>query len=92
MHVQPGSVLGTIPSEAFGLNTAAWDEGLLNTDVPGLLKTAGIGLLRFPGGSQADIYHWQTPDPAAPNTFDDFMRVVQATGAQATIGVNDRRT
>ncbi len=88
VHVQPGSVLGTIPSEAFGLNTAAWDEGLLNTDVPGLLKTAGIGLLRFPGGSQADIYHWEAPDPATPNTFDDFMRVVEAMGAQATIGVN----
>jgi len=60
------------------------------------LRQAGTTILRFPGGSTADTYHWQTnsitpgqsgyADPK--NTFDAFMGVVQKTGAQAMITVN----
>jgi hypothetical protein len=53
---------------ALGLNTAPWDYiyaagtsagGGLNTIQP-LLQAAGIGLLRYGGGSYADAYDWQT--------------------------------
>ena len=53
---------------ALGLNTAPWDYiyaadtsagGGVNTIQP-LLKAAGIGLLRYGGGSYADYYDWQT--------------------------------
>jgi hypothetical protein len=53
---------------ALGLNTAPWDyiyaadtsaDGGLDVIQP-LLKAAGIGLLRYGGGSYADYYDWQT--------------------------------
>jgi len=62
---QPGHLLSPL---ALGLNTAPWDYiyaadvsagGGLDTIQP-LLKAAGIGLLRYGGGSYADYYDWQT--------------------------------
>ena len=62
---QPGHVVSPL---ALGLNTAPWDYvyaadvsagGGLDTIQP-LLQAAGIGLLRYGGGSYADYYDWQT--------------------------------
>jgi hypothetical protein len=93
--INPQHLRGTIPATAFGMNTAVWDGNLLDTAVPGLLRQAGITMLRFPGGSIADVYHWEhnaiTPGRGYSNpnnTFDAFMGVVQHTGAQAFITVN----
>jgi hypothetical protein len=87
--------LGTLPATAFGINAAVWDGHLLDANLPGLLRQAGATVVRYPGGSTADVYHWQTnsTEPhqsyANPtNTFDAFMGVVQQTGAQAMITVN----
>jgi hypothetical protein len=90
------SALGTIPATAFGMNTAVWDSQLLDPNLPGLLKQAGTTMLRFPGGSTADDYHWRTNsltpgqggyvDPK--NTFDAFMGVARQTNAQAMLTVN----
>jgi hypothetical protein len=61
----PPRPLSSLP---LGLNTAPWDYvyaadvpagGGLDTIQP-LLKAAGIGLLRYGGGSYADYYDWQT--------------------------------
>lgn len=94
--VNTQSSLGEIPPTAFGLNTAVWDSHLLDPTLPPLLQQAGASILRFPGGSTADAYHWQTNsltqgqsgyvDPH--NTFDAFMGVTQHTGAQAMLTVN----
>jgi hypothetical protein len=86
--------LSTVPSTAIGINTAAWDSNLTDAPVVGLLQNAGVKVMRFPGGSTSDAYHWQTntidPDgTSAGNTnFDTFMGVAQATGAQPMITVN----
>jgi hypothetical protein len=90
------SSLGTIPATAFGLNTAVWDGRLLDPDLPAMLRQAGTRMLRFPGGSTADAYHWQTNsltrgqdgyvDPH--NTFDAFMGVARQTNAQTMLTVN----
>ena len=94
--VNAGTSLGVIPSTAFGLNSAVWDANLLDNQVPGLLHQAGVNLVRFPGGSTSDSYHWRTnsitPNQggyANPNnTFDAFMGQVQKAGAQAMVTVN----
>ncbi|MDQ2812194.1 MAG: hypothetical protein M3Z75_10035 [Actinomycetota bacterium] len=61
----PGRV---VPALALGLNVAPWDYiyaadvsagGGLDVIQP-LLKAAGIGLLRYGGGSYADYYDWQS--------------------------------
>jgi hypothetical protein len=55
-----GKLGATVPGTAVGLNAAVWDSHLQDPEVPGLLRDAGVTLLRFPGGSTADQYHWQT--------------------------------
>jgi len=85
--------LGAIPSNAIGLNTAVYDGHMNDPAIPGLVKAAGITALRYPGGSYADIYNWQTNVAQggydAPNTsFADFMKTAQATGANPIIAVN----
>ena len=85
--------VGTISSNAIGLNTAVYDGNMNNAAQPGLLKAAGFTALRYPGGSYSDIYNWQTnvADGGydAPNTsFSDFMGTAQAVGANPVITVN----
>lgn len=94
--VDTQSSLGAIPQTAFGLNAAVWDSHLLDPKLPPLLRQAGTTMLRFPGGSTADVYHWQTNsltqgqsgyvDPH--NTFDAFMGLTHQTGTQAMLTVN----
>ncbi len=91
--VNATSGLGTIPSDAIGLNTAVYDSYMNDTPIPGLLKAAGIDALRYPGGSYSDIYNWQTNVAQggydAPNTsFTNFMGTATAAGAQPIITVN----
>ncbi|WP_052432472.1 cellulose binding domain-containing protein [Streptacidiphilus carbonis] len=79
--------LGTIPSTAYGLNSAVWDAQMNTPAVAGLLGQAGVGMLRYPGGSYGDIYHWQTNTApggyVAPGTdFDAFMGTAKQIGAQ----------
>src|SRR5580704_5218824 len=85
--------LGTIPSTAYGLNTAVWDSQMNTTQTQGLLKAAGVDMLRYPGGSYGDAYNRQNNTVqggyVAPGTdFDSFMGTVKAIGAQPILIAN----
>ena len=85
--------LGTIPSTAYGLNTAVWDSQMNTTQTQGLLRAAGVDMLRYPGGSYGDAYNWQNNTVqggyVAPGTdFDQFMGTAQAIGAQPVLIAN----
>jgi hypothetical protein len=94
--VNAGTSLNKIPSGAFGVNTAVWDGYLLDPAIPALLSKAGINALRYPGGSTADVYNWQTNSIVTgqggyanpSNTFDAFMGMVKNSGATPIITVN----
>jgi hypothetical protein len=91
--VNANSSLGVIPAPAFGDNEAAWDGLLLDPATPGLLSATGAKILRYPGGSLSDGYHWQSNTTetsyANPNnTFDAFMQVAQQAGMQPMITVD----
>ncbi len=93
VSVDAGRRLASIPSAAFGMNVAVYDGYMNDSPVPGLLKGAGIGAVRYPGGSYADIYHWKTNTAdggyVAPNTdFDAYMGTVRSAGAQPIIIAN----
>jgi hypothetical protein len=87
--------LGIVSNVATGVNTATYDGLLNDSAVISALSGAGVDALRYPGGSTADAYHWQTnttvngqgyANPA--NGFDDFMGIAQKTGASPIITVN----
>jgi Cellulose binding domain len=84
---------GTIPATAFGINTAVYDSLMNDAPVAGLMRSAGINVMRYPGGSYGDIYHWQTHTApggfvAPGTTFDSFMTTVRNAGAQAMVIAN----
>jgi hypothetical protein len=93
VSVNASEGLGTIPSTAYGLNSAVWDSQMNVPQVQGLLQQAGVEMLRYPGGSYGDIYHWQDNTApggyVAPGTgFDAFMGTVKKIGAQPMLIAN----
>jgi Cellulose binding domain/Fibronectin type III domain len=93
VSVNANEGLGTIPSTAYGLNSAVWDSQMNVPQVQGLLQQAGVEMLRYPGGSYGDIYHWQDNTApggyVAPGTgFDAFMGTVKKIGAQPMLIAN----
>jgi hypothetical protein len=86
--------LGTVPDTAYGLNQAVWDTNMNTQTSVDLLGQAGVRMMRYPGGSYGDGYHWQTHTVSgggyiAPGTeFDSFMHTTQAIGAQAILIAN----
>ncbi|MEN3536725.1 cellulose binding domain-containing protein [Microbispora sp. ZYX-F-249] len=85
--------LATASDTAVGANHAIWDSNLGTNETADLLKAAGVKMLRYPGGSYADIYHWKTHTApggyVAPGTdFDTFMSGAKRTGAQPIIIAN----
>ncbi|MEU0671982.1 cellulose-binding protein [Streptomyces sp. NPDC006172] len=91
--VDTGRLSARIPATGVGMNVAVYDGNMNHSAVPGLLRNAGVGAVRYPGGGYADGYHWQTHTVeggyVAPNTdFDTFMGTARATGAQPIITAN----
>lgn len=85
--------LSTVSPLAIGVNDAVWDGHLQDAQIPGLLRADGVKVMRYPGGSTADSFHWQTNtldngSSAGTDTFDQFMQVVQRVGATPIITVN----
>jgi hypothetical protein len=85
--------LEIVGDAAIGVNHAVWDSQLGTNAVADLLKDAGVQVMRYPGGSYSDIYHWKTNTApggyVAPDTdFDHFMGGVKRAGAQAMVIAN----
>ncbi|MGW1464054.1 cellulose binding domain-containing protein [Streptomyces sp. NPDC002308] len=93
VQVNAQAALGRLSDTARGVNTAVWDSHMNDPEVADLMKAADVGAMRYPGGSYADIYHWETHSApggyVAPGTgFDSFMDTVAATGAQPILIAN----
>ena len=91
--VNAGQTLVTVPGTAIGMNASVYDPNISDAGVPGLLRDAGINVLRFPGGTESDEYNWKTntdvlSGSAEPTSFDTFMGVLGQTSAQPMITVN----
>ncbi len=85
--------LGTVSDVAVGVNHAVWDTYLGSDPVADLMKDAGVQMMRYPGGSYSDIYHWRDNTApggyVAPDTdFDHFMAGARRAGAQAIVTAN----
>lgn len=91
--VNSGQAIRTADARWFGVNTAVWDGYFDSSTTVSALKGAGLGFLRFPGGSLSDEYNWQT-DESSTNTwqwatsFTNFAHVATNIGAQAIITAN----
>jgi alpha-N-arabinofuranosidase len=70
----------TVSSDLYGASLDTWYDFLQRFVNPSLRKT-GIHLVRFPGGSESDAYHWSNGGSVCdnqgyitpPSTFDHLM-------------------
>src|ERR1017187_1920572 len=82
-----------VDSRWFGVNTAVWDSNFDTPQTVSLLNEMGTTILRFPGGSLSDEYHWAS-NKTLTNTwqwatsFSNFVHVATNVGVQAFITVN----
>jgi hypothetical protein len=93
LTISPAQPLATVPGTAIGINGSTYDSSLLDKQVPGLLRNAGISLVRVPGGSESDQYDWKTNTDVIGNfreavDFGQFMSVIRQAGAQAMVTVD----
>ena len=84
-----------MPDQGLGVASAVYDNILIDANVAPLLIAAGVSAVRYPGGSYADAFNWQTTTMNgggyinSNDTFDNWMNtVVNPAGAKAIITVN----
>jgi hypothetical protein len=83
-----------VDDRMFGVNTAVWDSAFTDAQTLTTLQTVDARFLRYPGGSSADDFHWQTNTAAleggnaGSTDFDSFAAYALAIGAQVIITVN----
>jgi hypothetical protein len=85
--------LRSVDFRMFGYNTAIWDGNFDTAQTVALLKEVGATILRFPGGSLSDEYHWASGSSVTHPTpwqtsFANFTHVATNVGVQAFITVN----
>lgn len=96
LSVTATQVVHTVDERHFGVNLAMWDsyyDPPYHTTTISLLREMGATIVRMPGGSLSDEYHWNS-NTTLSNTwqwaasFSDMVRVVTNVGAQAFVVVN----
>jgi len=78
--------------DPLGVNTAAWDSNFPDAAIAARLSSASTGLIRYPGGSYADGYLWQSntyQGTIAPVDFAQYSQQVDAiTNGQKFVTIN----
>ena len=87
--------MATMPLEGLGVASAVYDNSLTSAGTGNSISNAGIKIIRYPGGSYADCFHWQNYVGcdniylASGNNFDNWINnTVIPAGAKAIITVN----
>ena len=91
--VNAAQTLRTADARWFGLNTAIWDSYFDTAATSNALSELGTRILRFPGGSLSDEYHWATGTTLSntwtwATSFNNFVHIATNIGVQAMITVN----
>jgi hypothetical protein len=93
LGVNAAQAIRTVDARWFGGNAAIWDSSFDSIVTPIVLKDMGMLVLRYPGGSRSDDYHWFNNKSVTDNltwatAFNNFVHVATNLGAQAFITVN----
>jgi hypothetical protein len=92
--VNTAQPMATMPLEGLGVASAVYYGTMTSSGAASSVAAAGIKTIRYPGGSWADIFHWQSYTvcgftPASGDDFNSFINnLVTPAGATAIITVN----
>ncbi|MGD0461744.1 MAG: hypothetical protein ABSB74_04570 [Tepidisphaeraceae bacterium] len=88
------SVEATMPATGLGLHTSVYANQWGNASLPGLIKASGVQMLRYPGGSYADLYNWSTGTGnagayiAAHSDIGNFIHVMDESHTTGMVTIN----
>ena len=96
VSVNTTQAVRTVEERHFGVNLAVWDsyyDAPNDTTTTALLKEMGTTVVRMPGGSLSDEYHWASNTTLSnawqwSASFTDMIHVNTNAGVQAFIVVN----
>lgn len=102
VSVNTAKAIHQIDPNFWGANFLYWiedDSALADGKILNDLKKANVKLLRYPGGTVADNFHWRTAtldntnmfpyeSGAAETDFDEFMAACKKVGADASCVLN----
>ncbi|HZZ58595.1 MAG TPA: hypothetical protein VFE31_12250, partial [Opitutaceae bacterium] len=94
--VNAGTTVRTFDDRLAGINTATWDNSnLVDAASNAVVQAIDTRLMRFPGGSTSDQYHWQTNQVTSNSgsysgvSFDQFeTQLAQPNHIQTIITTN----
>jgi len=91
--IDAAQAVRVVDERVFGINLVMWDAATNTPQTIALLAAADTRILRIPGGSLSNEYHWKTNTTLA-NTwkwvtgFDAFANVASSINAQVFVTVN----
>ena len=95
LSINATQAVRTVDSRWFGVNVAAWDGDYDTSQSISLLNEMGTRIMRLPGGSLSDEYHWMSNTTLSntwtwANSFSKFIHVITnaSVNAQAIVTVN----
>ena len=102
LTVNTNEIIYPIHSDFWGANFLNWvddDAALANGKISAFIKAANIKVLRFPGGTVADNYHWKSntlenvnmfpfESGTSETDFDEFMQQCKKIGAMPAVVLN----
>jgi Ricin-type beta-trefoil lectin domain-like len=98
VSIDVSSVMGSVPSLGYGVDSSVYDGYMTNPGLGASLKAGGFNAIRYPGGSYADIFNFisgsdQTLNDggyfAPGDTFNNWISdLIQPSGAKGVITVN----
>lgn len=88
VSVNATQTVRTVDERIFGVNTAAWDGYLDTPSTLAVLTEMDNRVLRWPGGSWGNDYHWTNEYRGWGSYTTNFVRVVTNTAAQVFMIAN----
>jgi len=89
--VDQGSSGPAVTNKLLGMNMAVWYDLVTNqTGIVDALQAAGITQVRWPGGSDSDLYHWESNslcDGGYADPEDTFLNFVSDMAVPAKLDV-----
>ena len=89
--VNASSVLHAAFPALIGVNVNWWDPNITSAQTQTMLLAAGMTSYRFPGGSSADAYHFNSSSnvfSSAEVTLPQFAQVIAAAGGTGTVTID----
>jgi hypothetical protein len=80
LTIDAASSVAPVSRDVLGASLATWSD-VTQPQIASAIASTGVGLVRWPGGSESDSYHWQNGGSVCngqgyvypASTFDAFM-------------------